>query len=193
MKTYIYKGAQDFYYHDVCIAKLGETLEIGAEGIRNISNKNKFNKAPVEIIEDILKECEEYNPELGIDEEDFTPKAVSWDEALNCLLSDEKTSRDLVNLNKEVIIKLINLGVLSISKETCRSYNVGKSNYSKHVIQPWAIWQDYDLNPWDADIVKRILRTKVEEGLTETEARIMDYKKIIHICQERIRQLNGNI
>ena len=185
MKTYIYKGIQDFFYHDVCIAKLGETLEIGAEGIRNISNKNKFNKAPIEIIEDLLKECEEYNPELGIDEEDFTPKAASWDEALNCLLSDEKTSRDIININKEVIIKLINLGVLSINKETCRSYNVGKSNYSKHVI-----WQDYDLNPWDADIVKRILRTKVEEGLTETEARIMDYKKIIHICQERLRQLH---
>ena len=39
------------------------------------------------------------------------------------------------------------------------------------------------LNPWDADIVKRVLRTK------EGEDRKLDYEKIIHVCQERIRQL----
>lgn len=65
----------------------------------------------------------------------------------------------------------------------CRTYNEGKSDYSKHIIQPWSIWQDYNLNPWDADIVKRILRTK------EGESRELDYKKIIHICNERLRQL----
>ena len=65
----------------------------------------------------------------------------------------------------------------------CRTYNEGKSDYSKHIIQPWSIWQDYNLNPWDADIVKRILRTK------QDEPRELDYKKIIHICNERLRQL----
>lgn len=64
-----------------------------------------------------------------------------------------------------------------------RSYNVGTSDYSKHKIQPWDIWEEYQLNPWDADIVKRVLRTKAGES------RVLDYKKIIHICQERIRQL----
>ncbi len=191
MKTYIYKGAQDFLYHDVCIAKLGDTLEIGPEGIRNISNKNKFSKAPVEIIEDILRECEEYDPELGIDEEDFTPKAATRDVVLDCLLSDEKTAMTIVNLNKDTIIKLMYLGVLSTNKKSCRSYNIGKSNYSEHVIQPWAIWQDYNLNPWDADIVKRILRTKQEPGMSEVDSRVMDYEKIIHICKERIRQLRN--
>ena len=38
-----------------------------------------------------------------------------------------------------------------------REYNVGNSDYSKHKIQPWDIWREYNLNPWDADIVKRIL------------------------------------
>lgn len=99
--------------------------------------------------------------------------------------------REFLNINSEIINKLINLGILKKTSTSCRDYNVGKSNYSKHVIQPWAIWQDYDLNPWDADIVKRILRTKVENGMTEEEARIMDYEKIIHICKERIRQLKG--
>lgn len=73
-----------------------------------------------------------------------------------------------------------------------RSYNVGKSNYAKHKIQPWDIWLEYNLNPWDADIVKRILRTKDEPGMSADEARIMDYDKIIHICNERKRQLNLN-
>lgn len=65
-----------------------------------------------------------------------------------------------------------------------RSHNVGASDYSKHKIQPWDIWMEYHLNPWDADIVKRILRTK------STDSRKLDYEKIIHICQERIRQID---
>jgi len=66
-----------------------------------------------------------------------------------------------------------------------RSHNVGASDYSKYKIQPWDIWLEYNLNPWDADIVKRVLRTKPGE-------RRLDYEKIIHVCQERIRQLDAN-
>lgn len=69
------------------------------------------------------------------------------------------------------------------TSENVRSYNVGKSDYAKHAIQPWDIWKEYNLNPWDADIVKRVLRTK------EGEDRKLDYEKIIHVCKERIRQL----
>lgn len=69
------------------------------------------------------------------------------------------------------------------NKEDIRSYNVGASNYSEHAIQPWDIYLEYDLNPWDADIVKRVLRTK------KTDTRKMDYEKIIHTCKERIRQI----
>lgn len=69
------------------------------------------------------------------------------------------------------------------AEKSIRDRNVGNSDYSKHTIQPWDIWLEYELNPWDADIVKRVLRTK------EGDTRRMDYEKIIHICQERIRQL----
>ena len=69
-------------------------------------------------------------------------------------------------------------------KEDIRSYNVGASDYAQHAIQPWDIWREYNLNPWDADIVKRVLRTK------ETDGRRLDYEKIIHICKERIRQID---
>ncbi len=61
--------------------------------------------------------------------------------------------------------------------------NIGESNYSNYKIQVWDIWKEYNLNPWDADIIKRVLRTK------EGNSRQMDYEKIIHICEERIRQL----
>lgn len=65
-----------------------------------------------------------------------------------------------------------------------RDYNVGKSDYALHKIQPWDIILEYGLNYWDGDIIKRVLRTK------EGEARRLDYEKIIHICQERIRQID---
>lgn len=67
-----------------------------------------------------------------------------------------------------------------------RDYNVGKSDYAKHKIQPWDIILEYGLNYWDGDIVKRVLRTK------EGESRRLDYEKIIHICKERIRQIDIN-
>lgn len=70
------------------------------------------------------------------------------------------------------------------ASEKVQSYNVGKSDYAKHAIQPWDIWKEYNLNPWDADIVKRVLRSK------EGEARTLDYEKIIHICKYRISELS---
>lgn len=90
-------------------------------------------------------------------------------------------------LNKDAIEKLVQLGILKTSFNTCRNTNVGKSNYAEHLIQPWSIWQDWNLNPWDADIVKRVLRTK------EGEERKMDYEKIIHVCKERIRQIENGL
>lgn len=70
--------------------------------------------------------------------------------------------------------------------EDIRKYNVGASDYSQHKIQPWDIWLEYKLNPWDADIVKRVLRSKPGE-------RRLDYEKIIHLCQERIRQIDRGL
>ena len=64
-----------------------------------------------------------------------------------------------------------------------RSHNIGASDYATKKIQPWDIWLEYNLNPWDADIIKRVLRTK------DGESRQLEYEKIIHICEERIRQL----
>ena len=89
--------------------------------------------------------------------------------------------KHLVKIEWSLYKELRKLGIIDSSGT--RNRNVGKSNYSKHIIQPWSIWLDWDLNAWDADIIKRVLRDK------EGESRISDYEKIIHICQERIRQL----
>ena len=72
---------------------------------------------------------------------------------------------------------------MAVQESNVRGYNIGNSDYSKHKIQPWDIWKEFNLNPWDADIIKRVLRTK------KGEDRKLDYQKIIHICQERISQI----
>lgn len=77
------------------------------------------------------------------------------------------------------------LKICGLLPDEVRYRNVGASDYSKHFIQPWSIWIDYALNPWDADIVKRVLRTK------QGDDRKQDYQKIIHICEERIRQIDA--
>lgn len=89
-----------------------------------------------------------------------------------------------VEIDKELYDKLKYLGIIDNSKT--RDHNVGKSNYSKHTIQPWAIWLDYpNLTSWDHDIMKRVLREK------EGDSKELDYEKIKHICDERLRQIEN--
>jgi hypothetical protein len=83
-------------------------------------------------------------------------------------------------ISDELYMTLDRLGMLP---NPTRSHNAGKSNYSKKFIQPWSIILEYGLDYWDGDIIKRVLRTK------EGEPKKLDYEKIIHICQEKIRQI----
>ena len=79
-----------------------------------------------------------------------------------------------------------------IETKDTRNYNIGNSNYSSMPkgYQPWDLWKIFHMNPFDADILKRLLRTKVESGMTMAESRKLDYQKIIHVCQERINQID---
>ena len=90
-----------------------------------------------------------------------------------------------MEISDQLANRLKQLGILDDSDT--REYNIGASDYSKHLIQPWSIWLEYKLNPWDADIVKRVLRTKAGDP------RRLDYEKILHICQERIRQIDEGL
>lgn len=58
---------------------------------------------------------------------------------------------------------------------SAKDYHIGESNYSEKAIQPWDIWKEYNLDPWRADIIKRVLRTKPGQGK-------LDLEKIKHIC-----------
>lgn len=101
---------------------------------------------------------------------------------------EQDTMEQTKEISKELYDKLEMLGIIDTSN--VRKNNVGQSNYAEHTIQPWSIWLDYkDLTPWDADIIKRILRTKDDKSMTSEQQRTMDYNKIIHICRERIRQI----
>ena len=92
-------------------------------------------------------------------------------------------------ISDKLYSKLLYLGIIEENQDfnSVRTFNVGTSDYSTHIIQPWSIWLDWNLNPWDADIVKRVLRSKIGSSRKE------DYEKIIHISQERIRQIETEI
>lgn len=97
----------------------------------------------------------------------------------------EPAANPQVKIDYSLYKELKYLGIIHehIEKDV-RSFNIGNSDYSKHLIQPWTIWLAYpNLTSWDHDIIKRVLRTK------KGESREMDYEKIIHDCNERIRQI----
>ena len=99
---------------------------------------------------------------------------------------EETINNPQVSIDYNLYKELRKLGIIHDCKDEVdiRSFNIGNSNYSKHIIQPWRIWLDYpELTSWDHDIIKRVLRTK------KGETRTMDYEKIIHDCNERIRQI----
>lgn len=66
-------------------------------------------------------------------------------------------------------------------KDNSLGFNVGKSNYSSMKLQPWEIFEAHQqLNYWEADIIKRLLRDK------KGDSRLLDYEKIVHIAQHLV-------
>ena len=45
-----------------------------------------------------------------------------------------------MEINDELYQKLYHLGVINDSQDNIRNNNVGDSDYSKHIIQPWSVW-----------------------------------------------------
>lgn len=97
----------------------------------------------------------------------------------------EPVTNPQVSIDWNLYKELKRLGIIHdhLGNSDPRTFNVGASDYCKHLIQPWTIALDYNLDPWDMNIVKYVLRTK------EGESRILEYEKIIHNCKEKIRQL----
>lgn len=122
-----------------------------------------------EIVSDLKESCRE---------------KICWLEVLLKRIEQGSDVSDDRFISDETYAELVRLGIIGSG---VRSHNCGNSDYSSHLIQPWSVWLDYGLNPWDADIVKRVLRTK------DGEPRSLDYEKIIHICEERLRQLGKEV
>ena len=102
-------------------------------------------------------------------------------------------SQDTINFcPEEDIIEDLGKTATQFGVEEIRNHHVGNSNYSQMPkgYQPWDLWKIFHMNPWDADILKRLLRTKAEPCMTMAESRKLDYQKIIHVCQERINQID---
>lgn len=179
---YKYKERKPYRYYDVLIAEVNDILDISEERIINRQRGVDLSNGMQGVIQDIKSKCEPY-VDPNVKPQEAPPQGIDLD-----AIDDDISGMKVLKISNQKYYNLQKLGIL----DSCvRDHNEGSSNYAKHVIQPWAIWQDYNLNPWDADIVKRVLRTKEEPGISEKEARILDYKKIIHICQERLRQLEN--
>ena len=143
-------------------------------------------------IENFISQCKNSGPTYNIyktNPPDWISKAFVWGDAtdrwadlsnlwrISCEGAD-KGGRDIV------------LGFspfeLPDKPQTVSDYNVGKSNYAKHKIQPWDVWLDYNLDPFRADLIKRTLRTKEEEGMTLRETKIQDLEKMKHIIDKML-------
>ena len=158
--------------------KMHETRDKIDEFAKSLKEKQKASSINDVTPEQIEEFMENMQNEHHIS--DINDKVIS-----NEMCKDDcKCKQISARLYKE----LERLGI--IDNSGVRNDNAGTSNYSKHFIQPWTIWIDYpELNSWDHDIVKRVLRQKVDAGYSEAEQRKLDYKKIIHDCEECIRQI----
>jgi hypothetical protein len=62
---------------------------------------------------------------------------------------------------------------------------VGGDHYKKFKIQPWQIWEEYDLNPWAANALKYLLRAGHKGPALE------DLKKARHYLDYLIQREGG--
>lgn len=62
-------------------------------------------------------------------------------------------------------------------------YQVGGNHYVKRKIQPWEIWKAYEMNPWEANALKYLLRYKDKGKPLE------DLKKCRHYIEFLINTL----
>jgi hypothetical protein len=143
-------------------------------------------------IENFISQCKNSGPTYNIyktNPPDWISKAFVWGDA---------TDRwaDLSNLwriscegadkgGRDIVLGFSQFELID-NDNAVSDYNIGKSNYAKHKIQPWDVWLDYNLDPFRADLIKRTLRTKEEEGMTLRETKIQDLEKMQHIIDKML-------
>jgi len=164
---------------------IGDLLKLGGSDVTSISSPANPDKQYSDSLRVEFRFWDGRDNVYVVTAEDgITMLLLEKDAALQEAAEEPAPMKGGEYIDIDLYQKLLKLGIIP---NEVRRTNVGASDYSQHVIQPWAIWQEYNLNPWDADIVKRVLRHKA------TDTSKMDYEKIIHDCQERIRQLETDI
>ena len=143
-------------------------------------------------IENFISQCKNSGPTYNIyktNPPDWISKAFVWGDATH-------RWADLSNLwriscegadkgGRDIVLGFSQFELID-NDNAVSDYNVGKSNYAKHKIQPWDVWLDYNLDPFRADLIKRTLRTKEEEGMTLRETKIQDLEKMKHIIDKML-------
>ena len=72
------------------------------------------------------------------------------------MISRDKAKEMLVILEPETIID----DIYNSLQENHKTMNIGASDYSKKKIQPWDIIDEYELDFYEGNILKYLLRTK---------------------------------
>jgi hypothetical protein len=74
-----------------------------------------------------------------------------------------------------------------IGNGSARLGQVGGEHYKKHKIQPWDVWDEYDLDRYTANAVKYLLRGGDKPGNT----RLQDLRKARHYLDKAIEMEEG--
>jgi hypothetical protein len=72
-----------------------------------------------------------------------------------------------------------------IHSPSTKDKQVGGDHYKGRKLQPWDLWEAFDLDPWEANALKYLLRWKDKNG-------VEDLKKAVHYIEYLIeREENG--
>ena len=143
-------------------------------------------------IENFIYKCKNSGPDYDIYQSSppsWVSTAFEWGDATDMWVNLSlawRISCDEANRGGRNIVLGFSQFELIDNDNAVSDYNVGKSNYAKHKIQPWEIWTEYKLDPFRADLIKRTLRTKEEEGMTLRETKIQDLEKMKHIIDKML-------
>lgn len=75
------------------------------------------------------------------------------------------------------------------NKIPLQSFNVGESDYSEHRIQVWDIVDEYNLDFYEGNILKYLLRRKGNDSDHRNTNRFIDLQKLIHYAQRKMERL----
>ena len=143
-------------------------------------------------IENFISKCKNSGPDYDIYQSSppsWVSTAFEWGDAtdmwVNLSLAWRISCDEADEGGRDIVLGFSQFELID-NDNAVSDYNIGKSNYAKHKVQPWEIWTEYKLDPFRADLIKRTLRTKEEEGMSLRETKIQDLEKMQHIIDKML-------